>query len=387
MVADANKPDDFFSALAGEQKIENPFAEDEILFRDENGKIKVLKGGAILDFDQPDINPATSSPGQPPPIPAPLARPAPSPVTPEPSAPFISAATVSVSSVVAPAPAVSFGKPLNFDQEVDKIIKDCGIHFKYQEIENRFRTIILYRLKNVRDQIQTREMLLSSSLVGGMGFTTLEADRVLGVINQELDHLDNRFREKLTTAPFSELKQEAEKILQPPALPPPQIVYQPPSLVSQSVSSPLPPSPVIPPAVPVPPNPVPVYQPPVMAPGERPKIEDVRFQPKLTGPVEEIRSMTLTDFRRLAPTPEQMIEKILQRINLLEEESFSQKTQAIKAWKESEIYRLYLSLGDQSMEERKPIFDIIRERQEKNLPTLTPEEVEAVIELNQKLRY
>jgi hypothetical protein len=119
----------------------------------------------------------------------------------------------------------------------------------------------------------------------------------------------------------------------------------------------------------------------------KPKIEDVRYQAKLTGPVEEIYTMTLTDFRRLAPTPALATEKILEKIELLEDESFTRRVEGIRAWKENEISRMYVALGHQSMEERKSIADIIAERQRGNQPTLTEAEVEAVIELNRKLRY
>jgi len=119
----------------------------------------------------------------------------------------------------------------------------------------------------------------------------------------------------------------------------------------------------------------------------KPKIEDVKFRPRLTGPIEEIRSMNLTDFRRLAPTPKEAIEKILAKIDILEEESFTRKIQAVQAWKESDVCRLYLELGDQSMEQKKPLAEVIAERQKNSQPTLTEEEFGAVMELNRRLRY
>ena len=119
----------------------------------------------------------------------------------------------------------------------------------------------------------------------------------------------------------------------------------------------------------------------------QPKIEEIKYQSKLVNPIEEIRSMKIIDFRRLGSTPAAAAKKIEEKINLLEAESFAKKYEAIKAWKESEINRLYLELGGQGMEEKKSIAEVVAERERAGRPTLTEAEVEAIIELNRKFRY
>ena len=69
----------------------------------------------------------------------------------------------------------------------------------------------------------------------------------------------------------------------------------------------------------------------------------------------------------------------------MEEESFVKKIQGIKAWQDSEISRLYVSLGEASLEEKKPITQIISERAQAGTPVLSAEELESIFELNQKL--
>ncbi len=113
---------------------------------------------------------------------------------------------------------------------------------------------------------------------------------------------------------------------------------------------------------------------------------DVKFVPKLTGPVDELRSLTVKDFRRLSRDPHEATLKIRDKIDLLEEQSFEVKTAGIKAWQDSEVNRLYLEMLRRSLEGR-PILDIITEKEAKNEPVLAKAEFDAVMELNRKLRF
>lgn len=370
-VNEDNKQDDFFSLLEDDQKIEDPFAADEILFRDKQGNLKVLKKGEVLDYDQKKATKSVVG-------------------TPTPSIIEKQAVEPKVAVKVKPPSSPPIGKPLKLDQEIQNIVNKSGITFSDQATEKRFSNIITLRLKEVRDQIQTRETLSSSPLVGGMGYDSETVDRILALISQEMEELDGKLREETSNdSPFYDLKAEAREILKEPIEKPPTLVFKPKVSSQKPVTQKLEPE-ISQKEQELQDQPAPVIsipRPVVSTDTTKPKIEDVKFQPRLTGPIEEIRSMTLNDFRRLGSTPKQSIEKILEKISLLEEESFTKKTDAIKAWKENDVHRLYLKLGDQSMEERKPISEIIKERQQANQPTLTDEELEIIIELNQKLRF
>ena len=122
------------------------------------------------------------------------------------------------------------------------------------------------------------------------------------------------------------------------------------------------------------------------APESKPVATEVRPSPKLTGPVEELRSLTVKDFRRLSREPSEATLKILDKLDLLEEQGFEVKTAGIKAWQDSEVNRLYLELLRQSLEGR-PISEVIAERESKNLPALAKPEFDAIMELNRKLRF
>lgn len=105
------------------------------------------------------------------------------------------------------------------------------------------------------------------------------------------------------------------------------------------------------------------------------------------GPVDEIRSINLADFRKLAENPAEAADKILQKISLLEDESLLKKAQGVTAWHDSEIYKVYLQIGAASMSEKKPIEQVIRELREKGKLYLAPEEFNVVADLNRKLSY
>ncbi len=106
----------------------------------------------------------------------------------------------------------------------------------------------------------------------------------------------------------------------------------------------------------------------------------------LMGPVEELRSMTLEDFRRLSADPSEACRKIGDKLDLLEEHSFAQRIEGVKAWRESEVHRLYLKTITASFSGGKPIQAIIAQAISANEPTPTEREVHAIMELNRQLK-
>ena len=131
--------------------------------------------------------------------------------------------------------------------------------------------------------------------------------------------------------------------------------------------------------------------PPVRRPisfrGSRPKIQDIKIAPKLIGPLEELRSLNLIDFRRLSPNPQEAAQKIKQKIENLASESFAKRMAGIKAWQASQLYRLYLIIGQQSIQRNKLVREIIDERQQRGEPILTLAEFESIMDLNKSLRF
>ncbi len=105
------------------------------------------------------------------------------------------------------------------------------------------------------------------------------------------------------------------------------------------------------------------------------------------GPVEELKAISLADFRKMADSPQEAAEKILEKISYLEDESLIKRAEGIKAWKQSELYKLYLQIGNLSLAQKKPVERVIFELREAGQPYLTPVEFQAIADLNNRLSY
>lgn len=108
---------------------------------------------------------------------------------------------------------------------------------------------------------------------------------------------------------------------------------------------------------------------------------------KLIGPIEELEDLTLNDFRNLSPDPVLAINKIEEKIKNLEMDSLAKKILGIKAWKKGEVNTLYLAILNEAMINHKTFADIIKERQNRRISTLSNEEFEVVSDFSKKIRF
>jgi hypothetical protein len=120
----------------------------------------------------------------------------------------------------------------------------------------------------------------------------------------------------------------------------------------------------------------------------KPVVSDVKpTARKLVGPVEELRSLTLKDFRRLSKEPKEATLKIKDKLDLLgDEQSFEVKTQGMKAWRESTLNKLYLEILRRSLEGQ-PISKVIVDMEDKGEETLTKPEFDAIMKMNREIRF
>jgi len=105
------------------------------------------------------------------------------------------------------------------------------------------------------------------------------------------------------------------------------------------------------------------------------------------GPVEEIKKLTLENFRRLGKDPHEAAWRVAEKIDLLEDESTMKKAEGIKAWQSSAVYGLYLLIGAASMAEKTAVENIIAKRKQARQSYLSKEEFDAVADLNKRLSY
>ncbi|MFH0828898.1 MAG: hypothetical protein V1907_01830 [Candidatus Kerfeldbacteria bacterium] len=285
----------------------------------------------------------------------------------------------------------------------DAIIKDFNLTFADENLKRRFITIITSRLKDIRKPTDTLEILTRGVKVGGMEYDPELAEKIVMKATEEAQ----KFSTEEGVKKLVEKQQVVPATPKPPKVPiepqpispqpiPPMMAFPAPT-PSTSMRVPLT-TPNVPFRIPVqqvreaptaPPQPAPPIPSASFRPiqTERPTISDIRGVSRLVGPVEEIRAMTLSDFRRLGETAVACVRKVYEKIQLLNKESFTKRAEGIKAWHESETYKLYLAMGQESLFTGKTIRDIIVERQRQGQPALSEQEFSLTADLNRKLRY
>ncbi|MEK7680513.1 MAG: hypothetical protein AAB348_00470 [Patescibacteria group bacterium] len=98
------------------------------------------------------------------------------------------------------------------------------------------------------------------------------------------------------------------------------------------------------------------------------------------GPVEEIKSATLTDFRRLSDKPEEAARRLKQKMFNLQDESFVLYLEALSAYRSSSLYLEYMQVVCEALANRK---SLAIQAGEKNGIKL--EEISALIEMEKEL--
>lgn len=335
-------------------------------------------------------------------------------------------------------------KKRGLEEVVEEIISEAGLNIGDQVLKKRFQNIILLRLKDIRDNLETSDALSRPIKIGGLGLEEAKIDQVLKIISQKLETLtaDEMLRIKeadkkaekpkkkkeekaqpkktdkqkldlsheLSPPPpvvlkkrhisydsnekrLPEVKQEVrvkQRVVPPPPIRKPEIIRQPSAIKSQRVKE-VRREKIIPPVIKLPELQGQVItdarervRPSVAA---RPKIEDIKFVSRLVGPQEELARLNLVEFRRIAKDAKTAARKILEKINLLEEDSLSERLEGVKNFRASELFKLYLEIGEQSLLQKMNEEEVIKQRSAAGQATLQPEEFEAIMELNNKLRY
>ncbi len=278
----------------------------------------------------------------------------------------------------------------------------------------RFQRIIEGRLVDVRDRMETRDMLMRSVKIGGMDFDEARADRVgheLDTLVEELHRRPKPVMPKPVTPPSPPAPKPAP--VPPPAparvptvVPPVGTVAQP-KAVATPVAAPVagivkpkvaPPPwlrpsnvPAARPAAPQPkpvPPPIPRPRPvPVVQPSYREVVTDVRAPAKVMGPLEVLGSLGIDDFRRLGGTPQACVMKIGEEFDALGQDSFAQRAAGIQAFRTSPTFKGYLDLGQLAMERKEEVREVVELLRAQGKASLTEAEFEAIGSLMRQYRF
>lgn len=116
------------------------------------------------------------------------------------------------------------------------------------------------------------------------------------------------------------------------------------------------------------------------------RLDDVKFVPKVMGPLEELQYLDVLNFRRLGTSPQERTTKIFNKVKLLEKEGYGKMIEAITAWKKSPVNRLYLRNVQLAISKGDAVKEFVDNNREGG-NNLSFEEIEAIIGLNSRLTF
>ena len=265
------------------------------------------------------------------------------------------------------------------ERKLEEVIRRAQINFGSVELADRFSQILKTYLRGIRNRLETKMTLVKPFLNGGLSFDHDSAEKVMVLADKAI-----KAKPGETMAPWPKIKlPELAAIGREAAYDFSRL-----KKLDTGHELPAPPKPVAPPAAA---GQMPLikrrFEAENLSQSTKARIEDVKFVPKVMGPIDEIKYLDLTAFRRLGGDPFKTAEKIKSKLALLEEESYGKRLEGIKAWRLSPIFKLYLALGGLSISANKPIDVIIEERKLAGGEYLTADEFRAIMDLNKNLRF
>jgi hypothetical protein len=122
--------------------------------------------------------------------------------------------------------------------------------------------------------------------------------------------------------------------------------------------------------------------------GQKIPVVDVVVPPTATrGPLEQLQYMAIGDFRRLSSDPQQATEKIAALIESLSKVSDEEYVAGVRAWRQSAVVRLYLTLAAEALQSGLTLAEVSSQHRSSGQESLTPAEILALQGLNDKLRF
>lgn len=310
-----------------------------------------------------------------------------------------------------------------WDNKIEYIVERSGLTLSSEMLQKRLNNILLTYLKHVRNKLNTKDALTKPLELGGLGLDELSANNLLLLADDKIregETLEIRPPARMPVPEDSKgFTREADYNLEralaqkqgqinkqtksiappPPAIRPAvqsniqsAVVKTPAQTVSSQsvVAQPVVKKPVAKPAQPLaqsksvePPQPINNIQ---KTESGKIKMDDIKATPKVFTPVDELRYMTLKNFRNLDSDPFQAIVKIKDKLKVLKSDDYSKMVAGIKAWKISPVNKLYLNVYNQGLQQGKSAQDILQQNKS-DQNSLTEQEFDAIIKLNQELKF
>jgi hypothetical protein len=245
-------------------------------------------------------------------------------------------------------------------QTVAQIIKELKLTFAADAKKQKFAKILESFLREIRTPKEFLYILTAPEASAGFGITTEKADNIVNASKRHLDILHEKRRKAL--APKVESKgffprqgevrmTEAQGVGRLTTVAP---------LVKKIE---LPASPAGAPKAAV-----------------KKPTADVKYTPKLVGPVEELLTLDVVSFHRLGKDGKERLEELKEKFALLQEESLEKWILGKQNWTKSPVYAAYLEIGMKSLKENKPVNALLA-------GDFTMDDFATILELNKWLNY
>lgn len=295
---------------------------------------------------------------------------------------------------------------VNPNQDLDslagQILIEQNLASSDELLQRRSISILKSRLKDVRTTEEVVEMLIRDPKVGGLGLDREIALTVAAAAERYAKTLKNRGMILTPEQPLPPPMPIVPSVIQQKPAPLPPLHREAPVTTAVPLENfteaPRPSRPIVrpasmpimapleqPPPLKIPPKTIPpVIQRPRGA--DRPTVADVVRPQMALGPAEELRSMTLIEFRRLGQGAGDAARRLLEKFQHLQRESFTVWAEAVVGWRQSSIYQLYIAMGRESLEKGQPISQIIADRGQAGQPYLSEHEFTVLSDLNRQLQ-
>ncbi len=298
---------------------------------------------------------------------------------------------------------------MSLDEIAQNIIAQHHLAFHDELLAKRAVAILKARLKDIRNAEETQVMLVRAPKIGGLGLDQDIAKQVVASLETQAKTVKDRGMirppevigppppptmpplQSQQPAPKPPLYRDAVSATARPGVLPssaPGPVNKPapiPPAIKRPADIPSPPNwPTTAPTVAPAPKPAPIVRRERMI--DRPAIADITRPMKTLGPAEEMRTMTLMEFRRLGQGANESTARLLEKFRQLQNESYTLWAEALSGWRQSEVYQLYLDMGRQSLEQAMSISEVIKQRATANQFYLSEHEFTALADFNRQLQ-
>lgn len=282
------------------------------------------------------------------------------------------------------------------DRAVEEAYALTNVQGLDEYLKKRLRNVISTRLRGVRSVEQAREVLLRDAKVGGLGQTPQETDRIMTIMDQMYTEYHDKIEaeEHKKVEAFVEDQEKRIQDRQQKESADREAWYQ---EKMQSVAlgetgavsalrAMMSGVRMVGPTCDIAPGGVQVS----LQGGapNRNQLDGVQGYARLASLTEQLETMDVARFRRMAKTPDEAEKKVMQMFQALKQESYDRWAEGIKRWRQSPLQQEYLRIVAQAFTEQRPIGEVVQAMQQTSgAGSLTPEEVGVIIHMNQVLVF